>query len=197
LWGVTSYIIYRYVHNLSSYQILYVYSSSGLFVIAVKLKTKRKFHHGYHTVHSRSSYIDKTAYYINRWFTSNLLSLNVEKTHFMQFVTKTSSLLDLNIMHGNKKIVNTHNTKFLGLILDNTFSWLVHIDSIVPKLSSACYATRITKPLLSQEILKMVYCAYFHSIMTYGIIFWGNSCHSNLIFQVAKKSYKNYQGDYK
>jgi hypothetical protein len=64
---------------------------------------------------------------INRWFTSNLLSLYVEKTHFMQFVTKTSSLLDLNIMHGNKKIVNTHNTKFLGLILDNTFSWKVHI----------------------------------------------------------------------
>jgi hypothetical protein len=35
---------------------------------------------------------------INRWFTSDLLSLNVEKTHFMQFVTKTSSLLDLNII---------------------------------------------------------------------------------------------------
>jgi hypothetical protein len=83
---------------------------------------------------------------INRWFTSNLLSLNVEKTHFMQFVTKTSSLLDLNIMHGDKKIVNTHNTKFIGLMLDNTFSWKVHIDSIVPKLSSACYAIRIIKP---------------------------------------------------
>jgi hypothetical protein len=36
----------------------------------------------------------------------------------------------------------------------------------------------------SQEILKMVYCAYFHSIMTYGIIFWGNSCQSDLIFRL-------------
>jgi hypothetical protein len=41
---------------------------------------------------------------INKWFTSNLLSLNAEKTYFMQFVMKTSSLLDLNIMHRNKKI---------------------------------------------------------------------------------------------
>jgi hypothetical protein len=71
-------------------------------------------------------------------FTSNLLSLNVDKTHFMQFVTKTSSLLDLNIFRGNKKIVNAHNTKFLGLILDNIFSWKVHIDTVVPKLSFAC-----------------------------------------------------------
>jgi hypothetical protein len=64
---------------------------------------------------------------INRWFTYNLLYLNVEKTHFMQFVMKTSSLLDLNIIYGNKKIDNTYNTKFLGLILDDTFSWKTHI----------------------------------------------------------------------
>jgi hypothetical protein len=74
---------------------------------------------------------------INRWFTANLLSLNVEKTQFMQFVTKNNSLLDYNIMHSNKKIVNIHNTKFLGLILDNALSWKIHIDTFVPKLSSA------------------------------------------------------------
>jgi hypothetical protein len=60
---------------------------------------------------------------INRWFTTNLLSLDVEKIQFMQFVTKTNSLLDISIMHGNKKIVNVHNTKLLGFILDNMLSW--------------------------------------------------------------------------
>jgi hypothetical protein len=30
---------------------------------------------------------------INKWFTTNLLSLNAEKTQYMQFVTKTSSLI--------------------------------------------------------------------------------------------------------
>jgi hypothetical protein len=29
---------------------------------------------------------------INKWFTTNLLSLNTEKTQYMQFVTKTSFL---------------------------------------------------------------------------------------------------------
>jgi hypothetical protein len=51
---------------------------------------------------------------------------------FMQFITKTSSLSDLNIMHGNKKIVNICNTKFLGLTLDKTFSWKAHIDTVAP-----------------------------------------------------------------
>jgi hypothetical protein len=131
---------------------------------------------------------------INRWFTNNLLSLNVDKTQFMQFVKKTSSLIDLNIFHGNKKINNVHNTKFLGLKLDNTFSWKIHIDTVVLKLSSACYVIRTVKPLLPRESLKMVYCSYFHSIMTYGLVFWRNSCHSNIIFRLQKKAVRIIMG---
>jgi hypothetical protein len=122
--------------------------------------------------------VNKVFQDINRWFSTNLLSLNVDKTQFMQCVTKTSSLLDLNIIHGNKKIVNIHNTKFLGLTLDNTFSWKI----------------RTVKPLLSQESWKMVYCSYFHSIMNYGLIFWGNSCHSNIIFRLQKKAIRIIMG---
>jgi hypothetical protein len=79
--------------------------------------------------------VNKVFHDINRWFTNNLLSLNVDKTQFMQFVTKTCSLIDLNIFHGNKKINNVHNTKFLGLTLDNTFSWKIYVDTVVLKFS--------------------------------------------------------------
>jgi hypothetical protein len=48
------------------------------------------------------STVNKVFHDINRWFTSKLLSLNVDKTQFMQFETKTSSLIDLNIFHGKK-----------------------------------------------------------------------------------------------
>jgi hypothetical protein len=47
--------------------------------------------------------VNKAFQDINAWFTVNLLSLNVGKTQFMQYVTKINSLLDLNISHGNKK----------------------------------------------------------------------------------------------
>jgi hypothetical protein len=58
--------------------------------------------------------VNKTIQDINEWFNTNLLSLNLDKTHFIQFVTKNSSLSDFDITHRNKKIANICNTKFLG-----------------------------------------------------------------------------------
>jgi hypothetical protein len=40
---------------------------------------------------------------------------------------------------------------------------------------------------MTQESLRMIYFAYVHSIMSYGIIFCGNSTHSNLIFKIQKR----------
>jgi len=77
--------------------------------------------------------VNKIIQDINEWFNTNLLSLNLDKTHFIHFVIKNSSLIDFNIIHGNKKIANVYNTKFLGLTLDNTLSWRTHIDTIIPK----------------------------------------------------------------
>jgi hypothetical protein len=123
---------------------------------------------------------------INKWFTTNLLSLNADKTQYMQLVTKTSSLINLHVKYKNKEIANATNTKFLGLTLDNTFFWKNHIDTIVPKLSSACFTVRAVKPFLSQESLRMVYFSYFHSIMTYGLVFWGSS-YSNAVSKLQKR----------
>jgi len=33
----------------------------------------------------------------------------------------------------------------------------------------------------------MIYFSYFHSIVTYGIIFWGNSVHSQYVFKIQKR----------
>jgi hypothetical protein len=75
----------------------------------------------------------------------------------------------------------------MGINIVMTLSWKSHIDQLLPKLSSACYAIRAIKPYVNQETLLMVYHAYFHSIMNYGIIFWGNSSHNINIFRLQKK----------
>jgi len=90
-------------------------------------------------------------------------------------------------MHGNKKIANFYNTKFLGLTLNNTFFWITHMNTIIPKLSSTGFALRIIKPFLSLDSLKMVHYSYFHFVMTYGLIFWGNSRHGNTISRLQKE----------
>jgi len=124
---------------------------------------------------------------INEWFNTNLLPLNLDKTHFIHSVTRNSSSIDFNITHGNKKIANVYNTKFLGLTLGNTLSWRTHIDTIIPKLRSASFAMRVIKPFLSLDSLKMVYYSHCHSTMTCGLIFCKNSHHSNIIFRLQKR----------
>jgi hypothetical protein len=109
------------------------------------------------------------------------LSLNADKTHYVQFVTKTSSLIDLHVMYKNKEIVNTCNTKFLGLTLDNTFSWKNHIDTIVPKLSSACFAVRAVKPFLSKKISEDgILLLSLHNDLRINV--WVTSYHNNTVF---------------
>jgi hypothetical protein len=50
----------------------------------------------------------------------------------------------------NKQTVNTSNTHFLGIIVDNTISWKNHVDNLMEKLSEACIAIRTINPFVSQ-----------------------------------------------
>jgi hypothetical protein len=42
---------------------------------------------------------------IKKWFNSNLLSLNFDKTYYMQFVTKNKTLNKINIEHDINMII--------------------------------------------------------------------------------------------
>jgi len=70
--------------------------------------------------------------------------------------------------------------------MDNTLSWNNHIDLLVIKLSTACYIIRNAKLYMSVSSLKVIYYAFFYSVMGYGIIFWGNLLHSFIIFRIQK-----------
>jgi len=124
---------------------------------------------------------------ISNWFQCNRLTLNYGKTHFLQFLTKKQNEMQHQIVTSNSVMTNINSTKFLGLIIDNTLSWKNHITEITPKLNKACYVIRTLTFLKSPELLRMVYFSYFHSIMSYGIIFWGNSHHSVNIFKIQKR----------
>ena len=62
-----------------------------------------------------------------------------------------------------------------------------HTDLLTKKLSSICYLIRNIKSYLSISALKMIYHSLFHSIMSYGIRFWGNSPHNPVIFKMQKR----------
>jgi len=125
--------------------------------------------------------------HITDWFSINGLTLNMEKTNFIKFSANHSK----NQRHQNDFINNSieevTNATFLGLELDNNMNWKSHVGKILPKLSRACYTIRSMYPISSLHTLQIIYFAYFHSIIEYGIIFWGNSTESRRVFLAQKR----------
>jgi hypothetical protein len=128
----------------------------------------------------------KTIGQISEWFHLNFLSLNISKTHFIQFSSKNSNDLDINITHEYNYISKVKDMNFQGINISSTLSWKTHIDKILPKLSSACFATRAVKPYMSPQLLKAIYYAYFHSIISYDIIFWRHTKPNTRVFRSQK-----------
>jgi len=119
------------------------------------------------------------------WFQVNLLSLNLNKAYYMQFLSKT--YYAVNITYKPNRINNVYYTNSLGLMLDSTLSWKPHIDQLISKLNSACYVIRSLKSLIPLETLRMIYFSSVHSIISYGIIFCSNSTYSNTIFKLQMR----------
>ena len=124
---------------------------------------------------------------LSDWFKQNLLSLNFTKTQFTNSTTKNNNQIEINIIYSNKSIPTAIYTKFLGLTVDYSLTWIKHVDSLTKKLSTTCYLIKNIKPYLSVSTLKIIYHSLFHSVMSYGIIFWGNSSHSSVIFKMQKR----------
>jgi len=71
--------------------------------------------------------------------------------------------------------------------MDKFLNWKNHIDKLLPKLSSACFVIRSVLSHCNTTTIKMIYFAYFHSILEYGIAFWGNYNESVKVFKLQKR----------
>jgi hypothetical protein len=93
----------------------------------------------------------------------------------------------MHIISSNTIITNINNTKFLGLTIDSTLSWKDHITGLTSKLNKACYAIRAIKPFMSLDVMKLIYYSCVHPVISYGIIFWGNSHLSDNSLKIQKR----------
>jgi hypothetical protein len=64
---------------------------------------------------------------LSKWLKANLLSLNFNKTYFIQFINKSTWASDIQITYEDKLIHTAIETKFLGLFINNTLSWKTYI----------------------------------------------------------------------
>jgi len=120
-----------------------------------------------------------------KWFKSNIMLLNYDKTTFMQFSSNISYWSMVNTQSIDCKINLTNSIKCLGIITESSLTWKKHTDHINSKLNSLGY---IFRSLRSLKIIKQIYTSYVHSVLNYGIIFRGNSSYSRTIFITQKRT---------
>jgi hypothetical protein len=95
---------------------------------------------------------------VHKWFKSNMLTINFSKTHCMHFKTKnTESTETILACCNNNVITEISHIKFLGLTIDDTLSWNLHIDNVMKRLTKVCYMIRAVKPYMSFSSLIMIY----------------------------------------
>ena len=121
------------------------------------------------------------------YFQSNLLTVNPNKSSLINFCKKgVSHAVSLHI--GNNPIETANHTKFLGVTIDDHLNWHQHTLALKSKLNSVCFTQRILSNSCSPDIVRTAYFAYFHSLLNYGIVFWGNQKQNlDSVFKAQKR----------
>ena len=117
---------------------------------------------------------------LSSWFSSNKLSLNANKTKFILFkpnkkVEKVITEKDLKILLDQNAIQRVQCTTFLGVVLDEDLQWRNHIDYLNNKLKRFMAILYNKKLILPESSKKLLYFAYAHSILSYGIELYGTA----------------------
>lgn len=124
---------------------------------------------------------------VSNWFAVNNLVLNPSKTKCIKFTLPNVNQAQTHVTMGTK-IDTIEYTKFLGIVLDSKLQWGPHVYALGNRLSSAVYAIREVRKLTDVATARLVYFAYFHSLMSYGILLWGAGADISVIFILQKRA---------
>ena len=122
---------------------------------------------------------------ISDWFKANKLTLNVNKTVFMLFHPKGHKMNE-KIKFEDKIISNSHETKFLGIWLNDNLSWESHIRQLTLKLKRNLMLLKRSRNFLNKNALILIYYGHFHSHLKYGILLWESMLNRNQTKRLQK-----------
>ena len=127
----------------------------------------------------------------NMWFKANKLSLNGKKTKFTLFhKVSQSEIIPLKLPTlsiNNTKIKQTSSLKFLGVLIDETLSWKVHINTLESKLASTIGLLYKTRTFLNLQCRRLLYFSFVHSHLSYANIAWGSTHSTKLKLESQQK----------
>jgi len=153
--------------------------------------------------------LQKSLNLIQDWCIENELYISEEKTKFMIFNKNMVKDYEL-ILHKNKcnrqnccstctQIKREKNIKYLGIIIDEKWSFENHIDSICKRLRQVIPKLYFIRKYLSFKNKKIIYESWLKSHLSYGIecYAWAKGKDINKLQKVQNKLIKILFGDKK
>lgn len=116
-----------------------------------------------------------------------MLSLNVEKTKLIAFSSKEVTLTnlqlfihshDLNVACSCQPLTVVTSLKYLGLILDSKLTWAPQTTELARRLRILNRMLYFLGDHFNRDQMRNIYQALYESVLTYGIIHWGNAAQS-------------------
>ena len=118
---------------------------------------------------------------IDNFLAANKLSLNIDKSVYMAVGNYCDSVpKHTEVKIRDKDLNRVEICKYLGVMFDYNLNWNKHIEYIIKKTKYLLYIFYKISKSMSTETMRMIYYAFFHSIMNNGIIAWGGAYNNNL-----------------
>ena len=100
------------------------------------------------------------------------------KTNVIQFQVLNTNTNSLDL---------PYNNSFLDTVNDKNCSWKSHIDKILIKIDRFVYVLKRLKQTINLNTAMIAYHAYVVSVLSYGLIIWGNSVDVQIVIKAQKK----------
>ena len=121
--------------------------------------------------------INKELNGVAEWVKANKLVLNISKTNCM--IVGSNHNIDnnpvLNIKIENITVNQVHETKLLGITVDNKLSWKKHISNMIAKMGRGISIIRRHATFMNQNILKIAIQSLILSHLDYCPAVWSNA----------------------
>ena len=116
---------------------------------------------------------------VQAWLLANKLSVHyVDKSKYMLVNKNNNQRIEdggFELKMGGHIISRTKTYRYLGLLVDEKFSWADHINEICWKLSQVAGIIFKIRTLLTKEAMMLVYHSLVGSKLHYGLICWGSA----------------------
>ncbi|KAG5674290.1 hypothetical protein PVAND_004268 [Polypedilum vanderplanki] len=108
---------------------------------------------------------------------SKKLILNTSKSNFLIIHSPYQKVIleDIVQLDNNTSLVRVEYAKYLGLVIDQSLKWDVHVNSLETKLASAAGALWKLKNRLPLHIKKTIYQSLVESNLYYMSTIWGTA----------------------